>query len=88
MSENPLLGMRIGQIMPMTACSVLHGDPKGEYLRPSFRARKGRRFVFLFLGDESADGTTDPLDVVQRLYDLGWSHPEFKPGQEARTIEG
>lgn len=86
MSDNPLLSLRIGDITPMTSCSLLHGDPKGEYLRPSFRARKGRRFVFMFLGDESADGTTDPLDCVKRLYDLGWSHPELKPGDTLKEV--
>ena len=78
------LGMRIGDITPMTACQVLHGDPKGEFLRVNFKAIKGRRMVFMFLGDESVDGTTDPLDCVKRLYQLGWSHPELKPeGTEA-----
>lgn len=80
MSNDDLMTLRPGDVTPMTTCTILHGDPKAEHLKLSYKALKGRRFVFMFLGMESLDGTTAPLDIVQRLYDMGWSHPELKPG--------
>ncbi len=75
----PLGEMKIGDVVAMTSVQVLYGDPKGEYMRMTFNAKPKRRMCFLFLGDESRDGTTEPLDPIKRLYQLGWSHPELKP---------
>jgi hypothetical protein len=67
-----------GDVVAMTSAQVLLGDPKGEYLRTSYKSKPSHRMVFLFLGSEPRSGKP-PLDVVERLYALGWSHPEFKP---------
>ncbi len=72
-------GLRIGDVTPMTSCTVVYGYPrKPNHLKLTFKAKTGRRLVFMFLGDET-NNDSQPLDPVKRLYELGWSHPELKP---------
>jgi hypothetical protein len=62
--------MKIGDLAPMTSCTVVYGD-KSQSMRLSFKAPKGRRMVFMLLGDEAADGS-DPIDGKAVLEAMGW----------------
>lgn len=59
-----------GDITPMTHATVILGNTSG-WVKLSYKAAKGRRFVFLFLGEEAADGSETP-NYNERLNALGW----------------
>ncbi len=75
-----MMDLRIGDVVNLTSMQTLIGK-KGEWLRFTFKAKKDRQFVLLFLGDEGKYGDP-PLDPIKRLYELGWSHPDLKPGDD------
>ncbi|AFO71702.1 hypothetical protein phiCbK_187 [Caulobacter phage phiCbK] len=75
--------MRAGEVVNMTSCEIVSED--GD-LRLRYRAPKGRRFVFLVLGDEPKDGSA-PLNCQAVLERMGWQKNPAAwndaPGSEA-----
>jgi hypothetical protein len=68
--DDDFLNLNIGDLANMTACSVVRGT-KADNIRLSYKAKRGRRMVFLFLGDEPDDGSR-PIDGEAILNTMGW----------------
>ncbi len=64
--------MDLKVVVPMGSCSIVMGKP-GETITFSYRAGKGQRMVFLYLGIEPKDGSA-PIDVDKFLNSMGWRH--------------
>lgn len=65
-----MLELNVGDVVKMTSPTIVAGDGR-ETIRASYRARKGRRMVFLYLGDEASDGSA-PQNYIERMKALGW----------------
>lgn len=71
--------MQVGDVVPMTSCTVVTEARDGSKLTASFKVRKrGERFHFLFLGVDTKDA---PLDPVAVLTAMGW-----KPSKELAKL--
>ena len=64
--------MQVGDVTPMTACTVIH-EGNGQKVSLSYRAAKKEKLYFLFLGSSS---NTAPLDPVAVLTAMGWTPSE------------
>ncbi len=61
-------GMNIGEVVAMHSCNVIKGSTTFGY-----KAHKGKRMVFIFLGVEPRDGPEN-MDVDKVLEGMGWKY--------------
>lgn len=75
MSGPPELGVgdvvRVARIRTVAVA----GMREAGWIWLDFKPPKGRRFVFLLLGDEPAD-ESEPINPTEALKALGWTLPE------------
>lgn len=63
--------MHKGVVVPATSIRMIYDN--SSVINADYKAPKGRRFVFLLLGDESKD-ESDRMDPEAALRSLGWNH--------------
>jgi hypothetical protein len=64
--------MEVGDVATMTSCTVVM-EGHGRKMSLSYRANKGEKLHFLFLG---AGSPTKPLDPIAVLKAMGWNPTE------------
>lgn len=64
--------MEVGDVATMTSCTVVM-EGHGQKVSMSYRANKGEKLHFLFLG---SGNKTKPLDPVAVLKAMGWNPTE------------